>query len=315
MEQGQMSMRHPGGASRKGLRVLAWLVGVVVALVLLLAGWVWWSVAHADTTTPPARQGQVDARLYVRGDGAKHPLLVGLGGSEGGNAWATDPWKRQRERFLDQGYAMLALGYFGTPTTPEHLDRISVDAVHDAIERAKQDPRVDARCVAVIGGSRGAELALLLASAYPDIHAVVAIVPGSAVFPALTPAMATPGFVLHGKPLPFVPVPWSAAPALLTRDLRGAFEAMMRDQAAMARAAIPVEDIHGPVMFVSATQDETWPSREMSDAMGARMHAHGFRYPVEHLPVEGGHREPLDEFPRMERFLRDNFTNRCGGAR
>lgn len=23
----------------------------------------------------------------------------------------------------------------------------------------------------------------------------------------------------------------------------------------------------------------------------------------------------LDEFPRMERSLRDNFTNRCGGAR
>jgi pimeloyl-ACP methyl ester carboxylesterase len=307
-----MGVRNMG--LRKGLRFLAWTAGAMAVLVLLLAGWTWWRIASFDSVSPPARQGQVDARLYARDDGAKHPLLVGLGGSEGGNAWATDPWEKQRERFLDQGYAMLALGYFGTPTTPERLDRISVDAVHDAIERAGQDPRVDARCVAVIGGSRGAELALLLASAYPDIDAVVAIVPGSAVFPALTPAMDTPGFSLHGKPLPFVPMTWGAAPALVAGNLRGAFETMMQDQAAMARAAIPVEKIAGPVMFVSATQDETWPSREMSDAMVARMRAHGFPYPVEHLPVEGGHREPLDEFPRMEAFLRDDFANRCGGA-
>jgi pimeloyl-ACP methyl ester carboxylesterase len=287
----------------------------MAALVLLLGGWTWWRIASFDPTTPPARQGQVDARLFAHGDGAKHPLLVGLGGSEGGNAWATDPWKKQRERFLGQGYAMLALGYFGTPTTPERLDRISVDAVHDAILRAARDPRVDGRCIAVIGGSRGAELALLLASTYPDIHAVVAIVPGSAVFPALTPAMNTPGFSLHGKPLPFVPMTWRATPSLLTRDLRGAFEAMMRDRGAMARAAIPVEKIDGPVMFVSATQDEVWPSREMADAMMQRLHAHGFAHPALHFTVEGGHNEPLDEFPKMEAFLRSEFADRCAEER
>ena len=239
----------------KGLRILKWTLGTVVALVLLLAAYMWWVVESFDTETLPPRHGQVDVELFAR-EGGKRPLLVGLGGGEGGNAWASARWKPQRERFLDQGYALLALGYFGTPNSPEKLDRISLDGVHAAILKAAQDPRVDGRCIAIVGGSRGAELALLLASQYPDIKAVVAIVPGSAVFPALTDAMTTPGFSLNDRSLPFVPMTWGATPDLLVGNLRGAFETIMHDEAAMQRAAIAVEKINGPVQFVSASRDE-----------------------------------------------------------
>ena len=180
-----------------------------------------------------------------------------------------------------------------------------------AILQAAADPRVDGRCIAVIGGSRGAEAALLLASYFPDIDAVVALVPGSAVFAAGTQAMVTPGFSLHDQPLPFVPVPWSTTGDLLTGNLRGAFEKMMRDTGAMERAAIAVENINGQILFVSATRDEAWPSKEMSDAMMQRLQAHGFAHATEHIVVEGGHREPLDEFPRIEAFLDAHFRQAC----
>jgi pimeloyl-ACP methyl ester carboxylesterase len=292
------------------MRVVKWTLGIVVALALLVAAWMWWVVERFDTETLPPRHGQVDVELFAR-DGGKRPLIVGLGGGEGGNAWASARWTPQRERFLDQGYALLALGYFGTPNSPETLDRISLDGVHAAIVEAGKDPRVDGRCVAIIGGSRGAELALLLASHYPDIDAVVAIVPGSAVFPALTDAMTTGGFSLHDKPLPFVPMTWGATPYLLVGDLRGAFETIMQDRAAMQRAAIAVENINGPIQFVSASRDEMWPSKEMADAMMLRLKAKGFRHPVEHLVVQGGHGEPLDEFPKMEAFLDTHFKQAC----
>ena len=306
MEQAGMSK-----ATGKGLRFFKWMLGILAASVLSLAAYMWWVVERFDTETLPPRHGQVDVELFAR-DGGKRPLIVGLGGGEGGNAWASDRWKPQRERFLDQGYALLALGYFGTPNSPEKLDRISLDGVHAAIVEASKDPRVDGRCVAIIGGSRGAELALLLASHYPDIHAVVAIVPGSAVFPALTDAMTTGGFSLRDKPLPFVPMTWGATPDLLVGNLRGAFESIMQDEAAMQRAAIAVEKINGPVQFVSASRDEAWPSKEMSDAMMQRLKAKGFRHHAEHLVVQGGHGEPLDEFPKMEAFLQRHFRVRCG---
>lgn len=305
MEQAVLSTHR-----RKRFRIGRWLLGLSFAAVALLAAYMWWVVSRFDTVTLPARHGQVDVELFAR-DGAKRPLLVGLGGGEGGTAWASDRWSRQRERFLEQGYAMLALGYFGTPNSPQHLDRISLDGVHAAIRKAASDPRVDARCIALIGGSRGAELALLLASQYPDIKAVVAIVPGSAVFPALTDAMTTPGFSQRDQSLPFVPMTWGATPDLLVGNLRGAFETIMRDEAAMTRAAIPVEKINGPVYFVSASRDEMWPSREMADAMMQRLQARGFRHHAEHLVVQGGHAEPLDEFPKMEAFLETRFKKAC----
>jgi pimeloyl-ACP methyl ester carboxylesterase len=305
MEQAGMSK-----ATGKGLRFFKWTLGIAAGLVLSLAVYMWWVVERFDTETLPPRHGQVDVELFAR-DGGKRPLIVGLGGGEGGNAWASARWKPQRERFLDQGYALLALGYFGTPNSPAALDRISLDGVHAAITEAARDPRVDGRCIALIGGSRGAELALLLASHYPDIKAVVAIVPGSAVFPALTDAMTTPGFSRGDKPLPFVPMTWGATPDLLVGNLRGAFETIMQDEAAMARAAIPVEAINGPVYFVSAARDEMWPSREMADAMMQRLEARGFRHHAEHLVVRGGHAEPLDEFPSMEAFLESRFKQAC----
>ncbi|MFT5841470.1 MAG: cephalosporin-C deacetylase-like acetyl esterase, partial [Pseudohongiellaceae bacterium] len=39
---------------------------------------------------------------------------------------------------------------------------------------------IDSDCIILIGGSKGAELSLALASYYPQIKAVIAIVPGSA---------------------------------------------------------------------------------------------------------------------------------------
>ena len=284
----------PGRSHR--WRWLRNILALSVLSVALLAAYMWWVVARFDRVSLPANHGKVATELFVKATGT-YPLIVGLGGAEGGNSWASGRWKKQRDRFLARGYAVLALGYFGLPNTPAQLDRIALEGVHDAILLAAKDPRVDGSCIALIGGSRGAELALLLASQYSDIGAVVALVPSSAVFPSLTDAMVTSAFSLNGKELPFVPMTWGATPALVVGDLRGAFEQMMRDTNAMQRAAIAVEKIQGPLLFVSATQDESWPSKEMSDAMLLRLQAHQFTHVAEHWPISGGHNEPLDEFP------------------
>lgn len=291
-------------------RLLGW-VGralAVTLLGLLLVGlYGWWVIARFDTQNLPPRHGQVDTQLFAV-EGESRPLIVGLGGAEGGNAWASRRWKQQRDRFIAQGYAVLAVGYFGLPNTPRYLDRIAIDGVHETIARAAQDARVNSHCIAVIGGSRGAELALLLASTYNNIDTVIALAPGSAVFPSLTDAMITPGFSLNGKPLPFVPMPWRATPELLTGDLRGAFEKMMEDHDAMRDAAIAVERIQGPLLLVSATRDEMWPSREMANMLMQRLQTHAFSHVAEHTAMPGGHTAVLDAFPQIEAFLQANFA-------
>ncbi|MEX2334633.1 MAG: acyl-CoA thioester hydrolase/BAAT C-terminal domain-containing protein, partial [Pseudohongiella sp.] len=220
----------------------------------------------------------------------------------------------QRDEFISQGYAFLALGYFGAENTPLELDRIALEGVYNAILQAAENPAVNAQCIALIGGSKGAELALLLASEYPDIKAVVAMAPGSAVFAALTMAMNTPSFSLNGEPLPFVPVPMSATPALLQGDLRGAWVEMMKNEEAMAAAAIPVENINGPIFFVSAARDEFWPSTEMSQSMQQRLEDNNFPHHVEHLATEDDHASVLNHFDEVETFLRNHFLDASAPA-
>lgn len=254
----------------------------------------------------PLRHGKVSRQLFL-GAGSSQPLIVGLGGSEGGNPWASDHWKTQREKFLAQGYAFLAIGYFGNKESPAQLDRISLDAVHDAVMDVAKDPHVNGRCIVLMGGSKGAELALSLASYYKEYKAVVAIVPGSAVFPALTMTMDTSSWSYQGKELAFVPVPPSAYPALLKRDLRTAFEKMMENAPAMAEAAIRVEDIQAPILFLSATKDEMWPSAEMSEQMMRRLKEKNFPYFIQHHAIDGGHSAPLKHFDLIETFLTNNL--------
>jgi len=198
-------------------------------------------VCAQDTLKSP----NVEAILYA-GKGKRLPLVVGLGGSEGGNAWASDRWKDTRNKILEKGYAFLALGYFGCKGTPKLLDRIAIEDVHNAILAATHHKKVDGNKIAIIGGSRGADLAMLVASYYNDIDCVVGLVASHAVFPGHTENLSTSSWTYGGEELPFVPVNDASVPYLMNRDLRGAFEAMLQDTAAERQALIRVENINGP---------------------------------------------------------------------
>jgi hypothetical protein len=102
-------------------------------------------------------------------------------------------------------------------------------------------------------------------------------------------------------------MPWSAVPAVLTRDLREAFTIMLEDTAAVNTALIEVEAIHGPVLLISAIKDEMWPSTEMSDQIMATLKSKHFEYVYEHIAIEGNHAEPLKHFDKILEFLRRTF--------
>lgn len=248
----------------------------------------------------------VSSQLYL-GTSDKQPLIVGLGGSEGGNAWASDYWKKTRDQFLAEGYAFLALGYFGSEGTPDMLDRIAIDQVHSAIMTAARSPKINKDKIAIIGGSRGADLALLIGSYYPDINCIVAIVPSHVAFPGHTSTFSTSAWTYRGKELPFVPVNEEAVPYLMNRDLRGAFETMLKDSVAEEQALIKVENINGPVLFLSATQDEIIPSTTMADKMAARLKANQFKHHYEHVAIPGSHAEPLKHFDKVIAFVARHF--------
>jgi len=247
-----------------------------------------------------------EAVLYL-GKSEKQPLIVGLGGSEGGNAWASDYWKKTRDKFLEKGYAFLAIGYFNTKETPKILEKISIEDVHNAIVKATQHTKVNAEQIAIVGGSRGGDLALLIASYYDDIDCVVSLVPSHAVFPGNTNHFTTSSWTYDNTELPFVPVNEAAVPFLMKRDLRGTFTAMLQDTSAEQKALIKVENIKAPILFISATEDEIAPTTPMCNKMMTRLKQHNFQYYTEHIAIIGSHAAPLQHFELVFNFLKHKF--------
>lgn len=247
--------------------------------------------------------------LYL-GKAKNQPLIVGLGGSEGGNAWTSDYWKKTRDQFIEKGYSFLAIGYFGAKGTPDTLNKIAIEDVYNAIKIATKNKKVNKKKIAIIGGSRGADLALLLGSHYKDINCVVSIVGSNAVFPGHTSHFTTSCFTYENKELPFVPVNEEAVPFLMKRDLRGTFEAMLKDTIAVEKATIKIENIKGAVFLLSATKDEICPSTPMAETMVARLKRNNFKFHYEHKAIEGGHGEPLKHFDLILKFLENNFAKK-----
>jgi uncharacterized protein len=262
------------------------------------------SFCQTTLTTP-----NIESVLYL-GKGKNQPLIVGLGGSEGGNAWTSDYWKKTRDQLIGKGYAFLAIGYFGAKGTADSLQKIAIEDVHNAIIEASKNRSINKKKIAIIGGSRGADLALLVASYYKDIKCVVAIVPSHVTFPGNTNHFTTSTWTFQNKELPFVPVNEEAIPFLMKRNLRGAFEAMLKDSAAESNACIKVENIRGPILLVSATKDEICPSTAMSEKMMERLKSKKFKYYFEHIPIVGGHGEPLKHFDLIFTFLENNFAKK-----
>jgi uncharacterized protein len=249
----------------------------------------------------------VESILYL-GNSKKQPLVVGFGGSEGGNAWSSDYWKKTRDQFIEKGYAFLAIGYFGAKGTPDTLHKIEIENVYNAIKVATKNKKINKKKIAIIGGSRGADLALLIGSYYKDINCVVGIVASNVTFPGNTSHFSTSTWSYQNKELPFVPVNEAAVPFLMKGKLRETFEAMLKDSIAEEKAFIKVENIKGSILLVSATKDEICPSTPMSDKMIARLKTNNFKYKYEHIAIEGKHSEPLKHFDVIFSFLEKNFA-------
>lgn len=183
------------------------LIGIAFITTVLIGG----LLLVLKFYKPPLSEkyGKVDVKLFV-GNGQGQPLIVAFGGSQGGNTWAEDYWAEARSKFIQQGYAVLAIGYFKTENTPEALDRISVDAIHHTIMTISNHPKINKNKIAVLGSSRGGELVLNLASRYKDIDAVVALVPSYVTFPSVTITSNTSAWTVNDEELNYVRIPLTA---------------------------------------------------------------------------------------------------------
>lgn len=216
------------------------------------------------------------------------PAIIVLGGSEGGEQ------RRMAAMFAAHGFVSAAVAYFGVTPLPSILREIPVEDVGRALAWLQSQPFVDREHIGVWGGSKGGELALLSASHYPELHAVVSQYGSPMMWYGWRgdpPKPPTSSWSIDGKPTPYVP--YRPGPQQLVGIDAPQF--------------IPIERINGPILFVAGADDKEWPSLPMArlglerltrahhpfpDRLLAFSHAgHGFSapfYPVELLAPLGG---------------------------
>ncbi len=289
------------------MRIVKRLVLTTIALLAFLA-----IGLYLFTTfyTPPLSEnhGKVDAQLFL-GDKNNQPLIVAFGGSQGGNTWTEQYWAEIRDEFIRQGYAVLSIGYFNTPNTPERCDRISLDAIYDTIRKVSKHPKVNDQKIALLGSSRGGELVLNLASRYADIDAVVALVPSHVTFPAATSTGNTSAWTYQDQEVPSFEVPPAAIWQFLKGNSQQGLQLILEEEKYWKNAVIKVEQIKGPVLLLSAVDDQAWPSHYMSEKIVQRLKEKRFRHYYQHFSFVGGHHATKNHFDVVFKFLNEHFKS------
>ncbi len=242
---------------------------------------------------PVAESGLVGV-LFRPQDGGPFPGAVVLGGSGGGVR------EELAGTLARHGLTSFALTYFGADRLPPAIVEVPLEYVERAARWLGRLPAVTGAPVGMVGGSKGAELALLAATRFPElIGPVVAIAPASVVFFGLDhhgddPAAVRRSSWSHqGRPVPFVPYPSEGEPGSSGAGLAMApiYEAALADEEAVAAASIPVERVRGPILLVSGDDDRMWPAARMAEMVITRMAGHGRSADVTHLRYPGaGHR-------------------------
>ena len=253
------------------------------------------------------QHGVVETKLFL-GVSEKQPLIVAFGGGGGGNEWTRDYLKEKRDRLNNRGYAVLAIGYFKSNGTPQNLDRISLDAISDTIMNIAKNPKIDASKIALIGGSKGGELVLNLASRFSHFNAVIAMSTANVSFPAITWSANTSSWSYNNNEVPYVPAPLKTISPALKGDLFSAHSIMLEDEKAVNEAEIHVENINGPILIMSGKNDDQWPSTLMSNRIVDRLKENNFKHYYKHAILDGGHTEPLEQFNLVYDFLEKHLS-------
>ena len=303
----------------------ALLDGRVIARASLARNFLVPETATRDLKIPSEADGSgageaTVGRLFIPPGRGPHPVVIVLSGSGGG-------FDLDKAAVLSRhGFATLALAYFGVAPLPTWLHRIPLEYFEAALTWLSAHPEIDSARVGILGVSRGAELALLLGSTFPQIRAIVAYAPSSVAWAASGRDKSTgeliPCWTWRGKPVPFAPLPlrgfmWrSAFPVVALKRpvmFRDLFRSGLRNREAVERAAIPVENIRGPILLVSGGDDHLWPAAEMTEAIIARLKRNGSAHAPEHLHfAHAGH---MLRYPHLPVTARDSRNKHLRGAR
>ena len=146
-----------------------------------------------------------------------------------------------------------------------------------------------------MGASRNAELALIIASTFPEyIRGVVAYSPSSVswsntVLPYNSNELKT-SWKYKRVDIPYVPMNKIKGNESNKMETLKYWKSGLAKTDFIAQAAIKVEKINGPIILFSGNDDKIWPSSKMADMIEQRIKENNFKYSFQNIKYEeAGH--------------------------
>jgi hypothetical protein len=267
----------------------------LVLFVILSAA----SCSKAVTLPKELKEKGFIGNLYDDGENRKHKTIILLGGSNGGLAWNSESGKKKITYLVNEGYAVLSVAYFKYDGLPNSLEDIPLEYFEKIFLWLSHQPNIVPNNYAIIGASKGAELALLLGSRYSEVRIEIGISPLSAVFQGIPSGFRRPSgsWSYNGQTLPYVKIgiSFTFIKALFTKEWHDVYKkALENHDEQLNQAYIQAENINGPILLLSGVYDKVGPCTEMSKQIVERLKANEFKYEYKHVVYKQGH--VLDEY-------------------
>lgn len=227
------------------------------------------------------------ASFFAKKNTENRPTIILIGGGHWGEYWG--------QEFAKIDYVGLSLPYYRQEGLPKLMEEIPLEYFENALQWLMGQPEVNPNKIIVMGASRNAELALLIASYFPKkVNGVIAYSPSSVswsntVLPFNSDSVK-PSWSFRNKPVPFIPMEKIKGTQSTTIETLTYWEQGLSDSIALNKAFIQVENINGPILLLSGADDEVWPSTMMSDMIENRIKNSYFNFEFENIKYENaGH--------------------------
>lgn len=270
--------------------------------VVLAATSVIREVVSAKVERIPIQEQGLVGTFFCHSKSEPLPTIIVLGGSEGGLREST------AALLASSGFNTFVLAYFGMEGLPKELVKIPLEYIETAIDWLNGQPSVDAAKLGVLGTSKGGELALLSASLFPAIKAVVGYVPSGVVYPGIgQSAVGVSSWQFKGESLPFA---YGKVPREVSQEINDARQmgeplSWRKTYLSWAegekQAEIAVEHINGPILLISGGDDQLWPADILSEKVISRLREHDHPHSFEHIHFpRAGHAVGIPGLPTTQ---------------